>query len=84
MNKNYVQINQYLGEKNQGNHNKETKKKYGSTKEGTMSQTSQGGVHIHGDTKERQDKYIYGSLWMGKRKKPEETAEIKSQVHESL
>lgn len=49
-----------------------------------MSQTSQGGVHIHGDTKERQDKYIYGSLWMGKRKKPEETAEIKSQVHESL
>lgn len=27
---------------------------------------------------------ICGSLWMGKRKKPEETAEIKSQVHESL
>lgn len=62
VNKNYVQINQYLGEKNQGNHNKETKKKYGSTKEGTMSQTSQGGVHIHGDTKERQDKYMWKSL----------------------
>lgn len=48
-----------------------------------MSQTSQGGVHIHGDTKERQDKYMWKSL-DGKRKKPEETAEIKSQVHESL
>ena len=27
---------------------------------------------------------ICGSHWMGKRKKPEEPAEIKSQVHESL
>lgn len=56
VNRNYVQINQYLGKKNQGNHNKGKEKKYRSSKEGATSQTSQGGVRIHGDTKERQEK----------------------------
>lgn len=34
------------------------------------------GVRIHGDTKERQENKC-GSYWMGKRRKPEETADIK-------
>ena len=77
MNKNYVQINQYLGGKSrEPQQRKKERKKHGGTKEGAKSQTSQGGIRRSGDAK-RDVKNLRGSHRRGKTKKPEEAAGMK-------
>ena len=83
VNKNYVQINQYLGEKIKGSTTKKQRRNMEAQKREQCHRQVKG-EFTYMVIPKRDRTNICGSLWMGKRKKPEETAEIKSQVHESL
>ena len=84
VNKNYVQINQYWGEKKiKGTTTKKQKRNMEAQKREQRHRQVKG-EFTYMVIPKRDGTNICGSHWMGKRKKPEETAEIKSQVHESL
>lgn len=83
VNKNYVQINQYLWKKIKRITTKGKKRNIEAQKREQRHRQVKG-EFAYMVIPKRDKKNKCGSYWMGKRRKPEETADIKSQVRERL